>query len=901
MTIRNLKFLFEPESIALIGASTKPGSVGRVLAQNLFNSGFQGPVMPVHPKHRAVEGVLTYPGVAELPLVPDLAVIATPPDTIPGLIAELGEHGTRAAVVITAGVGAGGTEGGRNLRQEMLDASRPYTLRIVGPNCLGLLLPGQGVNASFSHIAPKDGDLAFITQSGAMVTSMLDWAAPRGIGFSKVVSLGDMADADFGDLLDYLALDRRTRAILLYIETITDARKFMSAARVAARIKPVIVIKGGRFAEGARAAASHTGALAGSDAVFDAAFRRAGMLRATTLAELFEAAETLSQGLKVPGDRLAILTNGGGLGVLATDALIELGGRLAELSDETIARLDGVLPPTWSRNNPVDIIGDAPGARYAAALEALIEDRNADAILVLNCPTAVADPLDAAEAVVETVERKRFPVFASWLGDSAARPGREKLTENGIANYRTPEAAVSAFMHLVQYRRNQEMLMETPASLPDLFERQAGMAAEAIQAALADGREWLSEAEVRTVLAAYGIPTVPSRTAATPEEAAEAAGALGFPVVLKIQSPDITHKSDVTGVLLELENRNAVRDAAEGMLARLARLMPEARLTGFTVQQMVERKGAFELILGIGQDALFGPVILFGQGGTAVEVVKDRALALPPLNINLARRLMAETRVHRLLSGYRDRPPAALAEIELVLVKLSQLAADQAELLELDINPLLADSKGITVLDARVRVAHAKGPAQARLAIRPYPSELEQRLVLDDGVEIALRPIRPEDEPALRAGFEKLSPSDVRMRFFAPLKELDHRLASRLSQIDYTREMAFVAYDPEAGDGDFWGVVRINSDPDGTRAEFAVVVRSDIKRRGLGRTLLEQIIAYSRDQGIAEIWGTVLAENKPMLALAQKLGFSVAAEPEDPTVMKVVLDLTRDRPAALPN
>ncbi len=888
MSVRNLEFLLRPASVAIIGASHRPQSVGKVLASNLFRGGFQGPIMPVHPRSVAVEGVLAYRDVAALPRAPDLAVIATPPETVASLVHELGARGTKAAVIVTTGFGAAG-EDGKACRQAVLDAARPHCLRVVGPNCLGLQVPALGLNASFGHIQAESGGLAFVTQSGAMITTMLDWAAPKGIGFSEVVSLGDMADVDFGDMLDYLAIDPATRAVLLYVEAITDARKFMSAARAAARIKPVIVIKAGRFEEGARAAASHTGALAGADEVYDAAFRRAGMLRVQTLYELFSAAETLSSGIKVRGDRLAIMTNGGGLGVLACDALAEHGGKLAELPDSLIERLDAVLPPTWSRSNPIDLIGDATGARYAAALECLLEDKSADALLVLHCPVAVADSSEVAAAVISALKGSRRPVLAAWPGDFAAAEARRMLAGQGLAVYQTPEDAVSAFAHLVTHQRNQALLMETPESLPKGITPDRDAARAAIAGALADGRDWLTEPEAKDVLAAYGIPVVPTRIAADSHEAARAAETLGFPVALKILSPDITHKSDVGGVLLQLENAAVVRAAGEGLLARVRRLQPEARITGLTVQTMIERGEAHELILGAKVDRQFGPVILFGAGGTAVEVVRDRAVALPPLNLNLARQLMADTRIHALLQGYRERPAAAIDEIALALVRLSQLVAEIAEVVEVDINPLLADSDRVIALDARIKVAPAEGPAQRRLALRPYPEELAETVQLSDGHPVRLRPIRPEDEPSLQEGFKKLSEQDVRMRFFAPIKALDHRTAARLSQIDYDREMAFVAYDPEVGSTDLWGVVRCHADPDKARAEFAITVRSDRKQRGLGSALMTKLVDYCREQGIGEVWGDVLSENRAMIGLAKRFGFKERRDPDEAGIARVTL------------
>ncbi len=897
MTVRNLDRLLQPRSIALIGASKRAGSVGAVVARNLFHAGFDGPIMPVHPRHDAIEGVLTHKSVAALPVTPDLAVIATPPDSVPGLIAELGVRGTKAVVVITAGFGEdGGAEGG-DRRTAMLQASRPHTLRIIGPNCLGIMVPGAGLNASFSHIAPLVGDLAFVTQSGAMVTAMLDWARPRGIGFSHVVSMGDMADVDFGDMLDYLAVDPKTRAVLLYVEAVTQARKFMSAARAAARTKPVIVIKGGRHEEGARAAASHTGALAGSDAVYDAAFARAGMLRVTSLTELFDAAETLASGTRVRarsggGDRLAILTNGGGLGVLATDALIDAGGRLAELAPDTLAALDKGLPPTWSRGNPIDIIGDAPGARYSLALEALLDDPGSDAILVMNCPTAVASSTDAANAVVETLERRAAAagpaIFTAWLGEDAVREARQTFARHRIPTFDTPEQAVRAVMHLVRYRRNQELLMEVPPSLPELFEPDVEAARAVVRTVLTEDRAWLNEPEAKQVLAAYGIPVVDTRIAATPAEAAAVAEAIGRPVVLKILSPDITHKSDVGGVVLDLERPDEVRQAAEAMLARVDRAAPGARIEGFVIEELCRRKGAHELILGLVDDHQFGPVVLFGQGGTAVEVIQDKALALPPLNMNLARALIAETRIYRLLKGYRDRPPAALDAVAIALINVAQLAIDLPEVAEVDINPLLADPEGIVALDARIKVRPAETPGARRLAIRPYPKELEQILELPDGRPVLVRPIRPEDAPALQSGFKKLDPKDVRLRFFMPMSNLSPAFAARLTQIDYDREMALVALDPKsAGTGDGWGVARIAADPDNTRAEFAIIVRSDMQGQSIGSLLMNRILAYARGRGIGELWGTVLAENTAMLGLARKLGFKVEHLPDEPGAVKV--------------
>jgi acetyltransferase len=892
MSIRNLDFLFKPRSIALIGASKARGTVGAVLAHNLFNSGFTGPIMPVNPKHRAIEGVLTYPDAQALPEVPDLAVIATPPDTVPALIDAFGERGTRAAVVITAGFGEGGDATGGRLRQAMLEAAGQYTLRIVGPNCIGVMVPSIGLNAGFAHIAPKPGHLAFVAQSGAVATSVLDWATSRGIGFSHVVSLGDMCDVDFGDMLDYLAGEAHVRGILLYIEAVTHARKFMSAARAAARIKPVVVIKAGRHPAAARAVASHTGAMAGQDAVYDAAFRRAGMLRVHDIGDLFGAVETLGMGQAPKGDRLAILTNGGGIGVMAVDALLDRGGRLAPLGDETLRALDAFLPRTWSHGNPVDILGDAPGERYAKALEILLREPNADAILVLKCPTAVASSEDAARAVIDAVGGSRRCVLTCWLGETAPQQARQMFGKHRIPTYYTPERAVRAFIDMLKYRRNQEALTQTPASVPEDFEPDTAVARRIIDHALSQGRDWLGEPEAKAVLEAYRIPVVPTRIAADPQAAAAAAATIAGQVVLKILSPDITHKSDVGGVVLDLRAPAAVRDAAQAMLERVRQRVPAARIDGFTVQPMVERPDAFELIVGANEDPQFGPVILFGHGGTAAEIIGDTALALPPLNMHLAREAMARTRLFGLLQGFRGRPAAAIDDIALTLIKVSQLIIDFAEVVELDINPLLADEFGVMALDARLRVCKRDQPAAKRLAIRPYPKELEEVLSLPDGRIFLLRPVRPEDEPAFQALFEKLSPEDIRMRFFAPKKALSHPFAARLTQIDYDREMALVLAEPgTAGRSELFGAVHISADPDGECAEFAILLRSDMTGLGLGPLLMRRIIDYSRERGLRELFGEVLRENRPMLRVCELFKFQRTSKADDPSVVEVRLAL----------
>lgn len=639
MTIRNFQHLLAPKSVALIGASPEPGSIGRIVGANLADGGFAGPVWLVNPKHRQIDGQLCYESIGALPAVAELAVIATPPATIPGIIAELGRRGTRAAVVISAGVTP-------EIRQAVLNAARPHLLRIQGPNCLGLMLPNIGLNASFGHRLPLKGDLALVSQSGALITAIVDWASGRGIGFSHVVSLGDMADADFGDFLDYLAGDTDSRAILLYMEQLTHAPKFISAARRAARAKPVIVIKAGRHAEGARAARSHTGSLAGSDATYDAAFRRAGVLRVTELEDLFEAAEMLARTPRLVGERLVILTNGGGAGVLAADRMADLDGRLAALSAATSTALDAVLPATWSKGNPVDIIGDADTKRYQSALSHLLACEEADAVLVMNCPTALSSSTDIARGVVDCIESRRTegaidkPVITNWLGDSTVAEGRRLLIENGISTFDTPASAVRGFMHLVRYRRAQDELMRTPPALAVDAPAEHVVAATIIAEALERGCEMLSEVEAKRLLAAYGIPVVATQVASDPDDVARIAEAIlatERSCVVKILSDDITHKSDVGGVQLGLNTATSAREAAQNMSERISREHPDVRLSGFTVQPMVRRPDARELIIGMTVDPTFGPVLMFGAGGTAVEVLRDTAQALPPLDVALAR------------------------------------------------------------------------------------------------------------------------------------------------------------------------------------------------------------------------------------------------------------------------
>lgn len=874
MTTRNFEALFSPRRIALIGASDRPGSVGEVLARNLLSAGFSGPIDLVRAKGGSVAGRQTVRTVAELPGAPDLAVIATPASTLPGLVSELGARGCRAAVVISAGFEGSDTESAR-LRQALLDAARPHLLRMVGPNCLGVLSPARGLNASFARAAPPAGGLALVAQSGAVAAAALDWAPAHGLGFSHVVTLGDALDIDVGDLLDFLGRDPETRAILLYVEAIGDARKFMSAARYAARSKPVIVLKGGRSAAGAQAAFSHTRALAGADAVYSAAFRRAGLLQVDGLDALLDTALLVAGGAAEPAP-LALLTNGGGAAVLAVDALERAGGRLAVLSEATRAALSAVVPAHAAVGNPVDILGDAGPELYGRALETLLAAPDAPSVLVINCPVAVVDGAEAARAVTAAAAaHPRKAVSAAWLGEAGARAGRAVLADAGVPVFPSAEAAVRAHARLEDLGRSRAELMEAPDEGDG---RGADVARPIIAQALSEGRSALAPLEVQAILAAYGVETPPARIAETPEAVREAAGdvAGGAQIVLKVQSPDISHKSDVGGVVLGLPSPDAAQDAARALLARVKAARPDARIDGILVQPMVARPRAVEILAGVVRDPTFGPVVVVGHGGVAVEVLADRALGLPPLNASLAQGMIARTRVSRLLAGFRDRPPADLGSLAQVLVALGQLALDLPEIAELDLNPVLCDASGALAVDARIAV-RPPGPDTARPAIVPYPRQLARDLDLD-GERLRLRPIRPTDRDGLIAMVAASTSEDVRLRFCAGMRTLSPDLATRLSQIDYDRHMALVAEDDA---GELVGVGRLVQDPEGDTAEFALMVRSDRQRHGLGHVLLRALLDYAEARGLREVWGDVARENDRMRAVAADLGFKVRAHAGD--------------------
>ena len=889
MSIRNLDALFAPSSVAVFGASLRPSSVGGTVWRNLHGS-FPGRLYPVNPKHAELGGVLTYADVATLPEAPDLAVICTPAATVVALIRQLGARGTRAAIVVTAGLD-------KATKQAMLDAAKVHTLRILGPNCIGLLVPHLGLNASFAHIGALPGDLAFVSQSGALVTAMLDWAGSRGIGFSNFVSLGERADVDFGDMLDFLGSDPKTRAILLYIESVDESHKFMSAARAAARNKPVIVVKAGRSAAGQAAAASHTGALAGSDAVFDAAIARAGMLRVDTLHDLFLAAETLARFRDGPSGQLIVLTNGGGAGVMAADAAAAEGVPLAQLDTAMLARLDAVLPPNWSHANPVDIIGDAPAERYVAALEALSHDTES-AVLFIHAPTAIVPSPEIAQALLPQVTALPRRVLGCWLGDAAVAQARQAFRSAGVPDFNTPEEAVRAFNFLRTFRLHQAELLETPPAHAAARPSDLPAIRAIVDAVLADGRELLTEPEAKALLGAAGLPVVPTRVVgASADEAQAAADTLGYPVVVKILSHAISHKSDVGGVRLNIGSASELREVCTSMLARVRELRPDADVQGFTVQPMVRLKHAHELIIGASVDSVFGPVILFGAGGTAVEVLADRALALPPLNMPLALAQIARTRIAKLLHGYRDEPAADIDAIAQVLVAVSQLLADVPQIAELDINPLLANHEAAVALDARVRISALKPAGAANFAIQPYPAGLSEAWDWN-GQPVTLRPIRPEDEAQHRTFLEKLDPEDIRLRVFYSRRSIEHSELARLTQIDYAREMAFIATRHIEGNGEeTLGTVRATVDPDNHTAEFGVIVRSDLKGSGLGHRLMEKMIAHLHARGTQRLVGTVLSINSGMLELAHHLGFQEShnpGDPNDPSTRLISLDLQTD-------
>jgi len=884
--------LFEPGSVAIVGASEKSGKVGAVLLSNMLSAGYRGTLLAVNPKYASVHGVRCYSSVGKLPARVDLAVIATPAQTVPGVIEECGRAGVRAAVVITAGFSEVGPEGAR-LERALLENARRHGLRFVGPNCLGILRPDIGLNATFARGTALTGSLGLISQSGAVCAAMLDWAVPNKIGFSSVVSLGGSSDIDFGEIIDYLANDAKTEHILLYIEGIRDARRFLSSLRAAARVKPVIVMKVGRHPAGSRAAVSHTGAIVGADDVFDAAVRRAGVVRVSSIGQLVAAAHALASRIRPQGDRLAVITNGGGPGVMAADRAADLGLPLAELSVATVEALRRVLPSNWSQGNPIDLIGDADSARYRAAVSACLDDPGVDGVLAILTPQAMTEAEETARVVAQVGQGASKPLVACWMGEASVGGARKVLEKASIPVFRTPDPAVEMFAHLAAFYRNQRSLLQTPGPLAHQAPPDRGAAQAVIDAALLEGRKVLSETESKALLSAFHIPIARTVLARSVEEAVLAAQDLGYPVVLKIDSPDITHKSDVGGVRLNLAGADAVRSAYLEMLDEIGHKRREARLNGVTVEPMVARKNGRELMVGVMRDTVFGPAITFGTGGTAVEVHRDRAVALPPLNAFLAAEMIRSTRISRLLGAFRGMAAVDMRSLESVLLRVSEMVCELPGIEELDINPLIVDETGAIAVDARaiVRDPRPMRSRYAHLAIHPYPAELVTEWEFADGTSIRLRPIRPEDAQMEQEFVRGLSEDSRYFRFMNTVRELTPGMLARFTQIDYDREMAFVAVRDEGGRETEMAVARYATNPDGQTCEFAIVVADSWQCKGLGRRMLELLIEVARARGLRAMVGHVLAGNQGMLTLCSRLGFRISEHPEDAALMRATLVL----------
>ena len=880
--------LFNARSVAVFGASEREDSVAGILFRNLRKSGYSGEVYPVNPKHETVFGDRCYGYASELPATPELALIATPAPTVAQVMEECGKRGIRHAIVLTAGFREVGAKGAA-LEETVKAVAKKYGIRFIGPNCLGIQRPAIGLNATFSQGATLAGDLALVSQSGALCTAMLDWAETNGIGFSSVISTGASADLDFGEILDYLACDTQTRGILLYIEGIRDARRFMSALRAAARFKPIVMVKVGRHATGAKAAQSHTGALVGSDAVFDALVRRAGVVRVNTILQLFASARALSTHIKPTGNRLAIVTNGGGPGVMATDLAVDMGLRMAELSAASIETLNAVLPASWSHANPLDIIGDATAERYRAAVDACLHDDNVDGVLVMLTPQAMTRPTEAAQAVVDVAKTSSKPVLTCWMGEAQVHEGRSLFKQAGIPYFTTPEPAVEVFSFLSAFYENQRQLTQTPGPLSQQTEPDVEGARLIIESALAHGRHLLNEVESKALLSAFRIPIAQTLIARNPMEAMLMAQQMGFPVAMKINSPDITHKSDVNGVRLGLSSGQAVRSAFGEMLSDVKRLRPDATLDGIVIEPMVTRPHAREVLLGMTSDPVLGPVIVFGAGGVDVEAFQDRAVTLPPLNHYLARDLIQRTRVATLLGPFRSRPPVDMAALENVLLRLSEMVCELPWLAELDINPLLVDEHGALALDARIVIAPRVPTADryGHMAIHPYPAHLVTHWQLPDGNDVLIRPIRPEDAELTQEFVRSLSEEAKYFRFMDAVKELSPTMLARLTQIDYTREMALLALTEIDGKEVELGVARYAINLDGESCEFALVVNDQWQKQGIGHKLMDVLMDVARGKGLKVMEGEVLKTNRPMLTLVEGLGFHIEPHPEDDTVRKI--------------
>ncbi len=888
MGVENLDSLFNPTRIAVIGASDRETSVGAKLLRNLIGVGYKGVVYPVNPFRPTVQGIAAYPAIERIPRQVDLAIIATPAHTVPQIVEECGRAGVSGLVIISAGFKEAGEEG-RRFEEQILTLKNRYNLRIIGPNSLGLMRPSVRLNATFANKAALPGKIAFISQSAALCASVLDWAAEAHVGFSAVASVGSLLDVDFGDLIDYFGTDPKTKSIVLYVESIKDAKKFMSAARGFARAKPIVVVKAGRFHESAEAAICHTGALCGEDAVYDAAFRRAGIVRVEAINDLFNCAETLAMQPNPKGSNLTIITNAGGPGIMATDSLIAKGGRLSSLSDETIQALNEVLPFYCSKLNPIDILEEATTDRFRRVMEICFQDSGSDGFLIIYTPQGASDPVDTAKVIVELSKTTTKPILTSLMGEDGCWRARNILRKKGIPAFTTPEQAVSTFMYMWSYSRNLELLYEMPEELPVELSIPAFLR-EVLQKALEEDRTVLTELESRQFLEAYGIPVVESTFAKTPKDAVSAAAKIGYPVVMKAFSPQITHKSRVDGVVLDVRSRGEVISQFKKLARRVAKLKPTAQFQGVIVQPLVTTRG-YELLLGSKKDAHFGSVICFGMGGVAAELFKDVSIGFPPLNQVLARRLMEMTAVCKILE--QTNRHAALKLLEEILVKFSQLIIDFPEIKEMDINPLIVDGKNAVAVDTRIVLDETKIEMKAEphehLVITPYPRKYVTNWTLKNGTPVVLRPIKPEDELLLDELFQSFSEETMRFRFFQVIKEMPHETLTRYCNIDYDREIAIVAEVAEDNDRKISGVARLILQPGRKHGEFAVVVGDQWQGLGLGSELVDLVIALGREMGLDTIYGDVLSNNHKMLHLCASRDFKMDVIDDEMT--KATLDL----------
>lgn len=886
--METLDKIFKPQRIALVGVTPNPKSVGGKILSNLITGGYRGVVYPVNPAVEAVMGIPCFTGVVSLPRTPDLAVICTPSPQVPKIVAECGQAGIMGIIIISAGFRETGPEG-RALEEQILAEKKKFPgMRILGPNCLGVISPGLNLNASFAADMPLNGHIAFISQSGALCTSILDWSLEEKIGFSYFVSIGNALDIDFGDLIDYFGEDENTRSILMYIESISNPRRFMSAARAYARTKPIIAYKAGRFPESAEAASSHTGAMAAEDAIYEAAFQRAGLARVFEIGEMFDVAELIGRHRIPKGPRLAIVTNAGGPGVMASDALIEEGGVLAELSPQTIEFLNQNLPPAWSHGNPVDVLGDAKSKTVAKAVKAALQDEGVDAVLLIITPQAMTNPPGIAKELIPIAAESTKPVLAAFLGGPSMSEANRLLNEAGIPTYRTPEQAVRAFMILVNYARNLENLYETPREISVEFPVEREKIRQKVLPWLTEVPEVLSEETSKKIIDAYGIPTTLPRLARTREEAVRLSREIGYPVVLKIHSPDITHKSDVGGVVLDLEDDHMVEAAYDRMMQNVKERRPEARIEGVAVQRMVKARDALEMIIGSKKDPTFGAVIMVGLGGTAAEVLKDRSICFPPLNERLARRALEQLKSWPLLKGYRGKPPVNIDRLIEIIIRFSYLVADYPEIKEIDINPLLVSPEEVVALDARIIADRAVAPEKVQpyehLVLRPYPEEFIRKARMRDGTEITLRPIRPEDEPLWFELLGSCSRETIYSRFRYFFFWQSHEVASRYCYIDYDREMAIVAELQDGNRRRILGVGRLTADPTRTVAEYAVLVQDDWQNKGLGGILTDYCTEIARAWGVKKIIAYTTTDNPRMIAVFKKRDFEIRQDPQSTLV-----------------